>query len=103
MQLYHQHSEFYDKPILLTEEEKDDPRSVLRYFFEAHHLHEIRQVLNDCLETALTSENHLYAQASERDSLVYFYRELEIFIEAVYVFDQSNKNVEQKKKKGKKK
>jgi len=82
MQHYQRHRAFYDQPIYLTEEETADPVSVIHSFFGAYHLHEIRQLLAECVETALTSENAFYGEAGPRDGLVCFHRQLEYMIEA---------------------
>ncbi len=102
MQLYSQHSEFFDQPIRLTEEEKKDPLQVINFFFGAHHLHEIRQILWNLFETSITTDNHMYDESRERDKLLCFYQQLETMLEAAYVVDQMTKpkeNIKRKKKK----
>lgn len=55
------YSEFYKQPILLTEEEKQDPLPVtIRQFFEDVRLVEVRIHLYNLLEVTLTTSNTIY-------------------------------------------
>lgn len=76
------HPEFYNKPILLTEEELANPMIVIQQFFDEYHLVEVRKHLHSLLEVVITSNNDLYAEANERDAVVCFYKQLEKMIEA---------------------
>lgn len=51
------HPEFYNQPILLTEEEKQDPLSVIREFFDDVKLIEVRIHLYNLLKVLLTLPN----------------------------------------------
>lgn len=77
------HPEFYNKPILLTEEEMAKPMIVIQQFFDDYHLIEVRKHLHSLLEVAITSSNDLYAEASERDAVVCFCERIEKLVEAV--------------------
>lgn len=68
--------EFYNKPILLTEEELTNPIIVIKQFFDDYHLIEVRKHLHSLLEVAITSSNDLYAEASERDAVVCFFKRM---------------------------
>lgn len=85
MHHFNLHSEFYNKPILLTEEEKQDPSSVIRRFFEDVKLVEVRIHLYNLLEVALTRPNSIYSEANERDNVLCFIKHLEKVIEATSV------------------
>lgn len=76
------HPEFYNQPILLTEEETKDPSSVIKQFFEDIKLIEVRIQLHNLLEAALTRPNTIYDDASERDTVVCFVKQLEKVIDA---------------------
>ncbi len=78
------HPEFYNKPILLTEEELANPMIVVQQFFDDYHLIEVRKHLHSLLEVALTSKNYLYDEASEMDAVVCFCERIEKLTEAVY-------------------
>ena len=84
MQNFELHHEFYNKPILLTEEEKQDPLSVIREFFGDVKLIEVRIHLYNLLEVALTRPNTIYDDAGERDAVACFITQLEKAIEAAH-------------------
>lgn len=79
------HPEFYNQPILLTEEEMKDPLSVLREFFEDVKLIEVRIHLYNLLEVALTQHNSTYNEATERDVVLCFVKQLEKMIEGAII------------------
>jgi hypothetical protein len=81
---------FYNQPIRLSAEEKAKPLEVLREFFEICHLSEPRQLLWNMVETALKADYTLYDQAEERSRLLWFYRELEMVLEAGLLLSQQN-------------
>lgn len=85
MHNFNLYSEFYNQPILLTEEEKIDPLPVIRSFFEDVKLIEVRTHLYNLLEVALTTPNTIYDEASERGSVVCFVNQLERMVEAAFV------------------
>lgn len=76
------HPEFYNQPVLLTEEEKNDPLPVIKQFFDDVKLVEVRMHLHNLLEVALTRPNTIYDEASERDAVVCFVKQLERVTEA---------------------
>ncbi|WP_439516278.1 hypothetical protein [Sediminibacterium sp.] len=78
------HPEFYNQLILLTEEEKKDPSSVIKQFFEDVKLVEARMHLHNLLEVALTRPNTIYDDARERDAVLCFIKQLEKLLEAGY-------------------
>ncbi len=84
MHTFELHPEFYNQPILLTEEEKQDPLSVIREFFEDVKLIEVRIHLYNLLEVALTTPNTIYDDASERDAVLCFIKCLEKIVDANY-------------------
>lgn len=80
------HPEFYNKPILLTEEELANPMIVLHQFFEDYHLIEVRKHLHSLLEVAITSSNDLYNEANERNAAVCFCERIVKLVEAAWSF-----------------
>lgn len=77
------HPEFYNQ-LLLTEEEKQDPSSVIHEFFGDVKLIEVRIHLYNLLEVALTRPNTIYDEPGDRDAVVCFIKQLEKLIEAAY-------------------
>ncbi|MEA3425103.1 MAG: hypothetical protein U9R46_02530 [Bacteroidota bacterium] len=85
MHHFNLHSEFYNQPILLTEEEKQDPLPVIKRFFEDVKLVEVRIHLYDLLEVALTTPNTIYDEASKRDAVLCFVKQLEKLMEVAWI------------------
>jgi hypothetical protein len=76
------HPEFYNKPILLKEEELANPIIVIQQFFDDYHLIEVRKHLHSLLEVAMTAPNTIYDDASVRDAVVCFCERVEKLVEA---------------------
>lgn len=85
------HHEFYNLPILLTEEEIKNPLLVIKQFFDDVKLVEVRIHLNNLLEVTLTRPNTIYDNASERDTVLCLIKQLEKMIESVYEHNKSIK------------
>lgn len=67
MHYFKLHPEFYNQPILLSEEEKREPLSVIHEFFEDVKLIEVRKHLYNLLEVILTKGDTIYDDATERE------------------------------------
>lgn len=79
------HSEFYNQPILLTEEEQKKTLLSIREFFENISLLEVRILLNSLLEVALSTNNTLFSEAADRDTALYLINQLEKLVESAYI------------------
>lgn len=90
MQNFELHPEFYNKPVLLTEEEIKSPIAVIRQFFGDVPLIEVRIHLYNLLEVALTRSNTIYDEARERDAVLCFIKQLEKVIEIAWVINDIN-------------
>lgn len=102
--LYHQFPpQFNNTPVRLSNKEAKLAGNFIQTFFGAYHLHEIRRSLAALTEIALTTENTHFEDAKERDSILWFYYELEIFIEAAWFQNQQNTKSRSKPKKKKEK
>lgn len=98
--LYHQlPPQFNNTPVRLSKREAKHAGKFIQTFFGAYHLHEIRRSLAALTEIALTTNNTHFDDAKERDSILWFYYELEIFIEAVWFHNQSTIKPKTKPKK----
>lgn len=84
------HPEFYNQPILLTEEEKKYPLSVIKKIFDDVKLVEVRMHLHNLLEVALTRPNTIYDDASERDTVLCLIKQLEKVIEMAWLVNDNN-------------
>lgn len=102
--LYHQlPPQFNNTPVRLSNKEAKLAGNFIQTFFGAYHLHEIRRSLAALTEIALTTNNTHFDTAKERDSILWFYYELEIFIEAVWYQHQSTIKAKTKPKKKRRK
>jgi hypothetical protein len=75
-----------NQPFRLDEEEMEDPRQVLETFIQSRTLPEHRQVLWELLSMALAGNPAECLTGKEAGELVFYCRELEELIEAVFVF-----------------
>jgi hypothetical protein len=85
MHIFELHPDFYNHPILLTDEQKQDPVSVIREFFDDVKLIEARVHLHNLLEVALTRPNTFYDEAGERDAALCFIKQIEKTLEASWM------------------
>ena len=102
--LYHQlPPQFNNTPVRLSKREAKHAGKFIQTFFGAYHLHEIRRSLGALTEIALTTNNTHFDTAKERDSILWFYYQLEIFIEAAWFQNQRTSKTKLQKKKQKQK
>jgi hypothetical protein len=90
MSLFQQHKDFYNSPVLLSEDQKKEPLKVITAFFSYAHLHQAREILADLLHTALISDNSEFDSGSKRDGIILFCKEVEQLIEAAYLINSDN-------------
>lgn len=83
----------------LTYEEQQDPKEIIRCFFECYHLKDLRELLWDWLLTALGSDNGNYPRGIDRSNLIFLYENLEKLVEAVYLQHSKGAATTRKKKK----
>ena len=79
MQRFHEHKEFFNKPIFISD---TDPYEIIYRYFQDRHTYEVRTRLWNFVETVLTSDNIQYHDPCERLSLIHFYDQPEGLIEA---------------------
>jgi hypothetical protein len=91
MRTVNTHPQLDNQPLRLTEEERQDPYSVLDDFYSCFHLQDIREVLWDWLVAAMSAESSAYNTGYARSNLVFVYEKLELFIEAVQVINKRRK------------
>ena len=83
------HPDFYNRPICLIQ--NAEPLTVVSRFFADFSLSELRNILWNWFEAAITSDNDLYSDPEDRATLLYRYRRLEELIEAAFVLNQLDK------------
>jgi hypothetical protein len=79
MQPYHDHKEFFNKPVFTGDQ---SPYHIIKEYFDDREMYEVRSRLWNLVETALCSDNIQFHEPSERMSLIHFYGQLEGLIEA---------------------
>jgi hypothetical protein len=77
-----QHKEFFNKPIYLSEEEKNAPLDVIKEFFADFSLSEVREIHEQMDQACLATDSHPFDQPEERDQLMFFRRKEEKALEA---------------------
>lgn len=83
MSIYLEHKEFFNKPIRLSPDIK--PFEFLKDWFNAVHLNEARDSLDQLIETALVCDNYHFNEPQRRDSILFFARRLEECLEAAWL------------------
>lgn len=63
----------------------DTPEIVIREFFRSFHPPEIKDILQNWFEEAITKENSIYDEAQQRDLLLWFYKQLAEMLDAAYI------------------
>jgi hypothetical protein len=89
MSHFQHHSAFFDKPVLLTEDEMEDPYRTLLEFFREYPLSLVRENNRNIDEACLATDVAPFENASERQNLI-LYRWCETkLVEAAYVLLQN--------------
>lgn len=85
MSHFQQHREFYNRAIMLTPEEQQDPLPVLDNFFTDYKLSEIREMNQNVDTLCLTTDDPPFDDATTRDSIMAYRRSEERLLEAAYL------------------
>jgi len=85
------HPDFYNQPIRLDDAEKAEPLEVLQDFFNHCAFTDIRRLLWLMTEASLARPNSAFDNASERQTLLWFYRSLETVLEAARLLCEKNR------------
>ena len=73
-------------------QQKRNPQKVIDSFCADIDLDEAKKTVKQCLEIAITTENHHFESAKERYFIFYFSHRLEELIEAAYVLKSKKKS-----------
>lgn len=92
MSQFSEHPAFYNRPIWLSEEQKNNPHGVLVSFFYDYHLIDLREFLSEVSEICLTSDEHPFDEAIKRANLICYHRRFEILLEAAFLVAQLNRD-----------
>jgi len=91
MSHYLEHHQFYNQPILLSEEFRKAPGTFLERFFSDYHLCDLRGILDDILETCLTTDNPPFNDPEKRADLILFHRNLVCLLETAFLLKDSKR------------
>ena len=87
---YNKHPQWYNEPLRLSKEQKDNPVLVFEGFFEFYHLNEVRETLWEWLVEVLSSRNSISQEGNERANHIFFYEKLEQVVEACFIMQKEN-------------
>lgn len=85
MRTCNHHPQWYNEPLRLNEEERQDPLLVLTDFFESYHLQDVRDILWKWTVEVISSQGSISREGLERSNHLYFYEKIEALIEASYM------------------
>jgi hypothetical protein len=85
MRTCNNHPLWYNQPLRLNEEERQNPKLVIDDFFECYHLNDAREILWKWMVEVVSSSGSISSEALERSNHIYFYEKIEALIEACYM------------------
>lgn len=88
MKTYNHHPQWYNQPLRLTREQKQDPFLVIEDFFECYHLNEVREILWKWMEEVVCSPRSISNNPMDRSNHMYFYEKMEELVEAVFMLEK---------------
>ena len=96
---YNKHPQWYNQPLRLTKEQKQDPLLVLDDFFECYHLNEVRETFWEWLSEVVSSTRSISSESNDRSNHFYFYEKIEGVIEAAFIIKKRMHKYRRKKEK----
>ena len=97
MKTYNHHPQWYNQPLRLTREQKNDPSLVIEDFFECYHLNEVREILWKWMEEVVSSHRSIASNPIERSNHIYFYEKIEALVEAALVLEKRRRKAQRKR------
>lgn len=85
MRTCNHHPQWYNQPLRLTEEERQNPLLVINDFFESYHLQDVREILWNWIVEIISSSGSISSEPLERSNHIYFYEKMEALLEACYI------------------
>jgi len=96
---HNNHPQWYNEPLRLTRNQKDNPTVVFEDFFGCYHLHEVREILWEWLVEVISSQNSISNDGSARNNHIYFYEKLEQILEACFMLQKEPRVITEKDEK----
>jgi hypothetical protein len=97
MKTYNHHPQWYNQPLRLTREQKNDPFLIIEDFFECYHLNEVREILWRWMEEVVCSPHSISSVPTERSNHMYFYEKIEALVEATFVLEKRSRKALRKR------
>lgn len=86
---HNNHPLWYNQPLRLTEEQRNDPFLVFKDFFEYFHLNDTREILWDWLTGIVSISSRVLNQPHYCNNQIYFYEKFEELIEAALLITKA--------------
>jgi hypothetical protein len=88
MRALNKHPDWYNLPLRLNEEERQNPRLIIENFFECYHLQEVRETLWNWMVEIVSSSRSISQDGQRRNDHIYFYEKMEALVEAAFLINQ---------------
>jgi hypothetical protein len=96
MSHFHNHFEFFNQPVWLTNKQQEKPYEVLKDFLDDYKLFELRHLLYKIVEACMTADNPHFSNPEQRANLLLLQVKVEMLFEAVSIINkrQEHNNLE---------
>lgn len=88
MRALNKHPDWYNQPLRLNNDERQNPRLVIENFFESYHLQEVREILWNWMVEIVSSSRSIAQEGKQRNDHIYFYEKIEALVEAAFLIHQ---------------
>lgn len=85
MKTHNNHPQWYNQPLRLNEDQRQNPILILDDFFECYHLNEVRELLWNWFVEVMSSPHGISIDPHERNNHIYFYEKIEALVEASFI------------------
>ena len=76
---------FFDQPFRLSDEQRENPYTVLEDFFSDYRLGDLRSHFEEVSEICLICDGGTFDKAEKRAELLTYQKKIEILLEAAYL------------------
>lgn len=97
MSHYFEHLDFYNNPVRLHKEYRNDPIAFLEKFFLDYHLVDLRAFQDEILENCLTTDSPPFDNPEKRADIILLHKNMELLFEAAFLILKKHKADEEKR------
>jgi len=97
MSHYFEHLDFYNNPVRLPKEYRNDPIAFLEKFFLDYHLVDLRTFQDEILETCLTTDSPPFDNPEKRADIILLHKNMELLLEAAFLILKKHEADEEKR------